>query len=231
MRRVIHAAAAALLLACLTAGCGGNGPRQTAEYELEKAAPEEWEAYQAAQKGLKNAQKAFKKEAPDEWRVLKAALEKRETARQKQEAAEKAHLSAKTEFEKAEKASLNARGRFRLAWEARKDAIPETYQREAADEAYKEAQAEYEVVFKKRNEAEAKNKQTQTARLRSERELNAANTAVLEAAGAASKAAPKETAVMEAYQTDQLAAQKALEQKAPHWWRAYQAAEPEMELP
>lgn len=77
MKRLKKAAVAALLLAGLTAGCGG-GPRQTAEYELEKAAPEEWEAHQKAYEGLKKAQKAIQKAAPNEWRALKTAFEKQE---------------------------------------------------------------------------------------------------------------------------------------------------------
>ena len=223
MKRLKKAAVAALLLAGLTAGCG-DGPRQTAESELEKAAPEEWKAHQKAYEGLKKAQKASKKTASNEYRALKTALEKREKALQKQVEAEKAYLSVKTEADKTESACLLAGNQLDLAWEARESARPETYQRKKADEKYNEARAEFRVAFKKYNEAKAESELKQTTHLRSKKEFNAANKAVVEAARAVAEAAPKEAAVIRAYQADLIAAQKALEQKAPYWWKAYQTA-------
>lgn len=213
MKRLKNAAAA-LLLAGLTAGCGG-GPQQTAQYELEKAAPEEWQAYQAAYEGLKKAQAAVKKEAPNEWRALETALEKRDAALQKQEAAEKAALSAKTAFEQAEKAYRLARDRLARA----------RYERHSP------AQAELNAALKKYREAAAENELRQTTRQRTARELNAASKAAAQAAMAVAETAPKEAAVVRAYQADLIAAQTELERKAPYWWKAYQTAADKTELP
>ncbi len=231
MKRLKKAAVAALLLAGLTAGCSGGGPRQMAEYELKKAAPEEWEAHQKAYDGLEKAQKAMKKAAPNEWRALKAALEKREKALQKLEETEKPYLTAKAAADKTENAYRIANAKLERAWKARENTTPETFLRKQADDRHAAARAEFHVAYQKRNEALAKNELKLTAHQRNERELRAANRASVEAAQAFAEAAPKETAVMRAYQADLIAAQKALAQKAPYWWKAYQAAMDQTEPP